>query len=150
MKVIRKILYALLLFFVLCCALIGYCAMNPEMSEKIAETLRVEEWKDDSDSADADSDTDIENDTDNNADNEEDNDNDTESTEPPTDVVVTGTSGSSEKPVYETARDPEANDVWNVSTRIDQPVYGIIAPSAVAGKNGYEPVLGINNEIDDE
>ena len=154
MKVIRKILYALLLFFVLCCALIGYCAMNPEMSEKIAETLRVEEWKKDSESADADSDADTDMDmesvADNNADNEGDNDNDAESVEPPTDVVVTGTSGSSEKPVYETARDPESNVVQNVSTRVDQPVYGIIAPSAVAGKNGYEPVQGINNEIDDE
>ena len=152
MKVLRKILYALLLFFVLCCALIGLCAMNPEMSEKIAETLRVEEWKKDSESADTDSDadTDMESVADNNADNEADNDNDAESVEPPTDVVVTGTSGSSEKPVYETARDPESNVVQNVSTRVDQPVYGIIAPSAVAGKNGYEPVQGINNEIDDE
>ena len=155
MKVIRKILYALLLFFVLCCALIGYCAMNPEMSEKIAETLRVEEWRDDSesDSMLADSDTGMGNDADNNADNEENNDNndnDAESAEPPTDVVVTGTSGSSEKPVYETARNPESSVVQNVSTRVDQPVYGITAPSAVAGKNGYEPVQGINNEIDDE
>ncbi|MDE5598013.1 MAG: hypothetical protein K2J04_09280, partial [Lachnospiraceae bacterium] len=107
MNILRKILYALLLFFVLCCALIGLCAMNPDMSEKIAETLHIEDREDDSDSAVADSDTDMENDADNNdadnnnADNEENNDNDAESAEQPTDVVVTGTSGSSEKPVYE-------------------------------------------------
>ncbi len=153
MKVIRKILYALLLFFVLCCALIGLCAMNPDMSGQIAEALHVEDWIDDSanrESADTDSDTLAEGDADNNADDEGDNDNDTESAEQPTDVVVTGTSGSSEKPVYETARNPESSVVQNVSTRVDQPVYGIIAPSAVAGKNGYEPVQGTNSEIDDE
>ena len=43
MKFLKKILYAILIFFMLCCGIIFLCAMNPELSEKIADTLKLED-----------------------------------------------------------------------------------------------------------
>lgn len=154
MKVLKKILYGLLLFFILCCGLIGLCAKNPDMSEKIAEVLRLDEIEDDSDSTDAavetDTDTDAVNgDEQDNGDMQE-NENDSDGDEQPEDGIATGTTGNIDRPVYETPQAPASEEIQNVSTRNNQPIYGITAPADVAGKNGYQPIQDSSSEIDDE
>lgn len=148
MKVLRKILYGLLLFFILCCALIGLCAMNPDMSGRIAEALRLDKIEDDSTDADA-----VSDDTDNTDDaDEQGNGNDSDSNEQSDSVMSTDAPERADRPVYETRPDPaaDANNLQNISTRNNQPIYGITAPADVAGKNGYQPIQDSSSEINDE
>lgn len=147
MKVLRKILYGLLLFFILCCALIGLCAMNPEMSEQIAETLHLEKADDDSPEAETDAAGD-------DADNAEETDGngDTDSNALLGSVMSTDTPENADRPIYETRTNPAsgADEAQNVSTRSNPPIYGITTPADVAGKNGYQPIQESSSEINDE
>ena len=43
MNILKKILYGILIFFMLCCGIIFLCAMNPDLSGKIADTLHLDE-----------------------------------------------------------------------------------------------------------
>lgn len=43
MGILKKILYGILAFFILCCGVIVLCAVKPEMSTQIAETLKLNE-----------------------------------------------------------------------------------------------------------
>lgn len=164
MNVLKKILYALLLFFILCCALIGLCAVKPEMSEKIADKLHLAQEEDDGvevdDSADVDSDG--ENDNGVIGDGEEQDglladasDASEDAEKDAADSVQEdrdSTEGKSDKPVYETRPAPVSNsDEWQTgNVPNDLRIYGITAPADVAGKNGYQPIQDNNSEIDDE
>lgn len=145
MKVLKKILYGLLLFFILCCGLIGLCAMNPEMSEKIASTFNLNN--------DSDEDTKPVNSM--NAGIAEEstlnNNGDTLSSGLQQDMIPTGTVGNTERPVYDTPQTPSSGS-GGQSTSMQNPssILGIKAPADVAGKNGYQPVQDSNSEIDDE
>ena len=46
MKIIKTILYGILVFFILCCGVIVLCAVNPEMSTRIAGVLKLNENED--------------------------------------------------------------------------------------------------------
>ncbi|MCM1388147.1 MAG: hypothetical protein NC231_12535 [Bacillus sp. (in: Bacteria)] len=152
MNILRKILYGLLLFFVLCCALIGLCAMNPEMSEKIAETFHIEEKEDDSSEPEIETASDTDADTDADTDGEDGQDGNVAAAneQPSESTITTGESGNIERPVYDTPKNPTSNEAQPVSTRTNPPVYGITAPADVAGKNGYQPIQDSSSEIDDE
>jgi len=43
MKILRKIMYGILLLFMLCCGVIILCAVKPELSAKIADVLKLNE-----------------------------------------------------------------------------------------------------------
>lgn len=164
MNVLKKILYALLLFFILCCALIGLCAVKPEMSEKIADKLHLAQEEDDGAEADdsADVDSDGENDNGVIGDGEEQDglladasDASEDAEKDAADSVQEdrdSTEGKSDKPVYETRPAPVSNsDEWQTgNVPNDLRIYGITAPADVAGKNGYQPIQDNNSEIDDE
>ncbi|MDE7018670.1 MAG: hypothetical protein K2P65_14075 [Lachnospiraceae bacterium] len=162
MKVLKKILYALLIFFMLCCALIGLCAVKPEMSEKIADVLHLAQEEGDDADADIGADSDGENGENSNnltADGEAQDSAAADASEDEKDAGNSGRDdensadeGVKDKPVYETRPAPVSNvnegQTGNVPD--DLRIYGITAPADVAGKNGYQPIQDNNSEIDDE
>lgn len=142
MKIIKKILYGILVFFILCCGVIILCAVKPELSSQIADTLKLNEneyylspvpgngagYIDDM------------------------------GNEQNPDVTFSEESEGNEGPDFGT---PSAVPVSNVSgldmddpqnagVEIDPATYGIIVPPGVAGKSGYQPIQDESSEIDDE
>lgn len=164
MNVLKKILYALLLFFILCCALIGLCAVKPEMSEKIADKLHLAQEEDDGAEADDSADVDSDGENDNGvigdgeeqdsllADTSDASEDDEKDAADSVQEDKDSTEGKSDKPVYETRPAPVSNsDEWQTgNVPNDLRIYGITAPADVAGKNGYQPIQDNNSEIDDE
>lgn len=164
MNVLKKILYALLLFFILCCALIGLCAVKPEMSEKIADKLHLAQEEDDGAEADDSADVDSDGENDNGvigdgeeqdsllADTSDASEDDEKDAADSVQEDRDSTEGKSDKPVYETRPAPVSNsDEWQTgNVPNDLRIYGITAPADVAGKNGYQPIQDNNSEIDDE
>ena len=144
MGILKKILYGILGFFILFCGVIVLCAVKPEMSEQIAETLKLNE-----------------------------NDeypmspvpgrNPEQSNGGTADGAVTNTllteepegSGQSgyenqpmNRPVSDTGQDGETQPGTDLSA--DPGTYGVIAPARVVGRRGYEPIQEECSEIDDE
>lgn len=144
MGILKKILYGILGFFILFCGVIVLCAVKPEMSEQIAETLKLNE-----------------------------NDeypmspvpgrNPEQSNGGTADGAVTNTllteepegSGQSgyenqpmNRPVSDTGQDGETQPGTDLYA--DPGTYGIIAPASVVGRSGYEPIQEESSEIDDE
>ncbi len=164
MNVLKKILYALLLFFILCCALIGLCAVKPEMSEKIADKLHLAQEEDDGADVDDSADVDSDGENDNGvigdgeeqdsllADTSDASEDDEKDAADSVQEDKDSTEGKSDKPVYETRPAPVSNsDEWQTgNVPNDLRIYGITAPADVAGKNGYQPIQDNNSEIDDE
>ncbi len=144
MGILKKILYGILGFFILFCGVIVLCAVKPEMSEQIAETLKLNE-----------------------------NDeypmspvpgrNPEQSNGGTADGAVTNTllteepegSGQSgyenqpmNRPVSDTGQDGEIQPGTDLYA--DPGTYGVIAPASVVGRSGYEPIQEESSEIDDE
>lgn len=143
MNILKKILYGVLILFVLLSAFIMVCAMKPELSGQIADALNLGEESslpyatyssfkevDNNDVVPA-------------------NDNRIQN------ISVTDTPEETPKPKpqYETR---QGGVVWadersdEDEQQVNPSVFGITVPDNVAGKNGYEPVKGDNSEIDDE
>lgn len=154
MKVLKKILYGILLFFMLCCGIIFLCAMNPELSEKIADTLNLEEDKGSHVAPTASSGSPLRDDggiyggqvqsdpvSDAGSDLNTDTDTETpEQTEP----------GSQQTYQVGPNIPTQTESMQDVDTREPAVPYGITAPANVAGKNGYQPIQDENTEIDDD
>ncbi len=152
MKFLKKILYAILIFFMLCCGIIFLCAMNPELSEKIADTLKLEEDRGVNASPAAGKGSSLGNDNSIYSGQAqstvtEDIDNDTE---PAPEAVEQPETQS--QPTYATGPDimTEAEGLQDMDTKEPSVPYGITAPADVAGKNGYQPIQDENTQIDDE
>lgn len=152
MNVLKKLLYGILLFFMLCCGIIFLCAMNPELSEKIADTLHLagDERSNLSPTAGTGS---ILND-DGGIYGGQTQGGDREYADDVESSEDTPEQSSAERqPAYVIGPDietaPEGLQNINTDTR-DTPIpYRITAPANVAGKNGYQPIKDENTEIDD-
>lgn len=127
MKIIKTILYGILVFFILCCGVIILCAVKPEMSAKIADTLKLNEneeyrlspvpgnssWQ---------------------GDDTEDGQN--------TDVILSDEPNGEEEPDFGTPssvpvsrmNELDTDDPQNTDLQIDPATYGIIVPPGVAGR----------------
>lgn len=144
MNIIKKILYGILVFFILCCGVIVLCAVNPEMSTKIADALKLNENEDyalspvpgngvEQSIADT-------------------------GEEKITDVIETEEPEGDSRPDYGTtsalpvlnASDAESESTQGAGVQIDPATYGIIVPPGVAGRSGYQPIQDESSEIDDD
>ncbi len=158
MKIVKKILYGILIFFVICSGFILLCAVKPEMSEKIANVLHLDEQEEgDVEPADAGDGTEEEgggiyadgiypDSTDTGQDTEDGSSE--EEAERDADEVPVDTS----EPAYVMRPVSAAvqEDWQEEDTQTDPAVSGLRIPANVAGKNGYQPIQENKNEIDDE
>lgn len=151
MKIIKKILYGIALFLILLCGFIMLCAMNPDMSAQIAQTLKLGEnqvkpamvagnvsYPDNSiiSNGITDNKKPVQSDEADNSD----------------DIAQEVPSETPVKSVYGPLPD---NAIWSGNKDAkDEPeedpaLSGIKAPDNVAGKNGYEPIKESSWVIDD-
>ena len=144
MKIIKTILYGILVFFILCCGVIVLCAVNPEMSTRIAGVLKLNENEDYALSPVPG------NNVEQGAADRED--------EPVTDVILPeegeeegqpGHGTTSAMPVSNVSSQ-DTEETQNADVQIDPATYGIIVPPGVAGRSGYQPIQDESSEIDDE
>lgn len=141
MNILKKILYGILLFFILFSGIILLCAWKPELSGKIADVLKLEEWNEREKSDDA-------------AEREEpEQSGGTEKEEQITDVIPSNlteepTQTKDDTPSVSSTRAEERHEE---DTQTEEPeISGISVPENVAGRNGYQPIQDNNKEIDDE
>lgn len=143
MKILKTILYGILVFFILCCGIIVLCAVKPEMSTQIANVLKINENEDyalspvpgnrSSQSVE-------------NTENEQ-----------IADVILPEETEESEWPDYGTTSPVPVSNIsgqntdepQNADMQIDPATYGIIVPPGVEGRSGYQPVREESSEIDD-
>ncbi len=143
MKILKTILYGILVFFILCCGIIVLCAVKPEMSTQIANALKINENEDyalspvpgnrSSQSVE-------------NTENEQ-----------IADVILPEETEESEWPDYGTTSPVPVSNIsgqntdepQNADMQIDPATYGIIVPPGVEGRSGYQPVQEESSEIDD-
>ncbi len=148
MKILKKILYGCVVFFILLCGFIILCAMNPGMSEQIAETLKLENigesrFKPGPVIGNVSY-------TGNNI-----PDNTVADYEWPQDNIPSNSSDNSGENTPQSVYGPiPDNSIWSGNTNKDgqeddSVLSGITAPEEVAGKNGYEPIKEKSSEIDD-
>lgn len=143
MKILKKLLYGVLILFVLLSGLIMLCAMKPELSGQIADTLKLGEEGSSPYAAYSVIDT------------AHNNDIVPVEANPLPSISMTETPEETLEPTpqYETR---QGGVVWaderqeEDTQQINPAVFGLTVPDNVAGKNGYEPVQGENSEIDDE
>lgn len=147
MKFLKKILYGIAAFFILLCGFIMLCAMNPGMSEQIADALKLGKEGQLIPGAVV-----------GNAAYQDNNilDNNFADDEKPQDSVPDNSLDSSPESAVNSVYGPiPDNAVWpiNTSTENDSEentaILGITAPEEVAGKNGYEPIKDKSSVIDD-
>lgn len=142
MKILKKILYGVLILFVLLSGFIAVCAMNPELSGKIADALNLGEESSSPYAAGG-----ITGLTQNS--NAASGDDGVMQNVSMTDIPE----NTPQPPQYETR---PSGVVWaderkdDDTKQVNPSLFGITVPDNVAGKNGYEPVKGDNSEIDDE
>lgn len=147
MKFIKKLLYGIAAFFILFCGFIMLCAMNPGMSEQIADALNFgNEGQLESAVGIGNGINQNNNILDNNVtDNEQSQDNTPDSS-------FNASPESAVSSVYGPLPD---NAIWpdNKNTENDSKentaILGITVPEDVAGKNGYEPIKDKSCVIDD-
>lgn len=147
MKFLKKILYGIAALFILLCGFIMLCAMNPGMSEQIADTLQLGKEGQLIPGAVIGNTVSMDNNIlDNNVtDNEHPQDN-------ASDNSFDSSPDSTIKSVYGPLPD---NTIWSGNTNKDTEqgedpaLNGITAPEEVAGKNGYEPIKEKSSQIDD-
>lgn len=143
MKILKTILYGILVFFILCCGIIVLCAVKPEMSTQIANALKINENEDYALSPVPGnrSGQSVEN---------------TEN-EQIADVILPEETEGSEWPDYGTTSPVPVSNIsgqntdepQNADMQIDPATYGIIVPPGVEGRSGYQPVQEESSEIDD-
>lgn len=149
MKILKKILYGLLIVFVLFCGFILICALKPGLSAQIADTLKFGEEQernaqpvsftafspDREEDAPAEGTVVSDSTPGEGAENPEASE-DTESETPLTNTPHRGTPGT--------------ND-WDVNDFQDDPsIAGIHAPDEVSGKNGYQPIQDNRSEVGED
>ena len=150
MKIVKRILYGIMALFALLCGVIFLCAVKPELSGQIADTLRVKDWQD----GGAQTVSGVVSSS-----GQEDGVNTSDRYFQ--DLVMEESGNEDTGRDYETRPgdvvwNPDENsntgngNSGNTDNKVDPSAYGISVPAAVAGKNGYEPVSGENSEIDDE
>lgn len=146
MEILKKILYGILVFFVLCCGVIVLCAVKPEMSTQIAEALKLNENDEypmspiPGRSSERSGSGDMADGTVSNA---------VLSEEP----GGNGQSGYENQPVSMPIADMGERDEEtqpDADFQADPGTYGIIAPASVVGRSGYEPIQEESSEVDDE
>lgn len=145
MGILKKILYGILAFFILCCGVIVLCAVKPEMSEQIADALKLNENDEypmspipggnpGGDVADG---------------MVSENGAITDallSEEPEGNGQPANANQSISRPVSDTEQETQPSpDLY-----ADPGTYGVIAPASVVGRSGYEPIQEESSEIDDE
>lgn len=140
MNILKKILYGILIFFMLLSGFILLCALKPELSEKIADVLKLEEW------SERDNDEDVE-------DGAPEDREDTEEEVQITDVIPVSLQEEPEQP--ENSTPPNASEHSDKrqedDTQSEDPaISGISVPENVAGRNGYQPIQDDSREVDDE
>lgn len=148
MKILRKILYGLAVFFMLCCGFILLCAAKPELSQRIAGLLHLD-GEDAIETADAEENEAEESDSIYPDIIYPDNVNPEEEQEPEQEEET----GSADRaPSYEMRPvSTVTSDDWeDTEVQTDPAISGLRIPTNVAGKNGYQPVQENKNEIDDE
>ena len=139
MKIIKKILYGVLILFVLLCGFIMVCAMKPELSGQIADALKLGEGSPYAASS--------------GVNQPQSNDVIPVDSNQLQNIYVTET--PEETPSYETRPSgvvwaDERQDNDTATHQVDPSLFGITVPDNVSGKNGYEPIKSNNSEIDDE
>ena len=143
MNFLKKILYGFLILFVLLSGFIIVCAMKPELSGQIADTLKLDEIGKSPYSAGSGFSGSQNGDVVSVSDNRV---QDISITEIP-DSTPTRTPAYETRPSGVIWADEREDD--NKQT-VDPSLFGITVPDNVSGKNGYEPVKGENSEVDDE
>lgn len=146
MGILKKILYGILGFFILCCGIIILCAVKPEMSEQIADALKLNENNEYPMSPGSGKNSGQNNDS-GTADGAVPEDGTFANTLLTGDPEGSGQSGYGNRPVSDMGQDETqpSPDLY-----ADPGTYGVIAPASVVGRNGYEPIQEERSEIDDE
>jgi len=148
MKILRKIMYGILLLFMLCCGVIILCAVKPELSAKIADVLKLNEPEYGMSSG-----------AEKGYVPEEVIGPETYDVGQDSDIMSTDGEAENQQPTYETrpANMPVSNAgsqdtvlPQNTGTQIDPATYGITAPPNVVGRSGYQPIQDESSEINDE
>lgn len=147
MKFLKKLLYGIAAFFILFCGFIMLCAMNPGMSEQIADALNF------GNEGQLESAVGIGNGINQNniildynvTDNEQSQDNTPDSS---FDTSPESAVNSVYGPLPDSAIWPGNTNAENDSKE-NTAILGITVPEDVAGKNGYEPIKDKSSVIDD-
>lgn len=154
MKIVKRILYGIAIFFILLCGFIMLCAFNPGMSTQIADTLKLgDKGEGQLQSVAAIGNTAYQN---NNISNNNIPDNNTADSEQLQDNISNDSSNNSSDDTIKSVYGPlPDNAIWSGKNdtedkqKEDSAIQGITAPEEVAGKNGYEPIKEASSEIDD-
>ncbi|MCM1156803.1 MAG: hypothetical protein NC314_12280 [Roseburia sp.] len=153
MNVLKKILYGILIFFMLCCGMIFLCAMNPELSGKIADTFHLGEDEKSNFSPTAGTGSTIGDDggiyggqvqSGDTADDGAMND-----AQSPEVIPVSSQPADSSEYVVGPNIETKPDGLQDLEASETPIPYRITAPADVAGKNGYQPIQDENTEIDD-
>lgn len=145
MGILKKILYGILGFFVLCCGVIVLCAVKPELSTQIADALKLNE-NDEYPMSPVPGRSSEQSSGGGTADGAVTN---ALLTEEPGE---SGQPGYDNRPVYMPLSDTEQDGETQPRPDLyaDPGTYGVIAPASVVGRSGYEPIQEESSEIDDE
>lgn len=149
MGILKKILYGILVFFILCCGVIVLCAVKPELSTQIADALKLNENDEyplspvpgGRDSEQGGSVASM--------------DGDLMNTVLPEGAEESGQSDygnpTMNVPISNTGiQDADVEAQTSADLQADPGTYGVIAPASVVGRSGYEPVQEESSEIDDD
>lgn len=140
MKIIKTILYGILVFFILCCGVVVLCAVRPEMSAQIADALKLNEKEYALSPIPGNGAGQSGGNTEN---------------EQITDVIISEEPEEREQPDYGTTSampvisGQSTDEPRSADVQIDPATYGIIVPPGVEGRSGYQPIQEESSEIDD-